>query len=199
MASLTMFETTQLIAQELEFSSLGYIELMENQSDLFSTLNCNFKAFNGTHTFHTVPYKPASYKNALMAKQCILKQISFVIASYVIAPNSAFQNKLIKCLSDSSMIDRLSVPTSIIQTIVQHFLFGIKWDNHFIHKSLTTLPLHAHLMDDPETDSSDSDAYEQHDAQYFEYDLNHSLIKYPSEAVDALHIASSFEVNLSEY
>eukprot|EP01084_Bolivina_argentea_P127939 226231_1 len=195
MASLTMFETTQIIATQLQLSSLGLMELIVNENELFSTLNCNFKSYNNTHsTLHAGSYyKPKSYKNNIMAKQCLIKQLSFMIASYIVLPNSSFETKLIKCLLQSKLIYNLSVPTSIIQCIVERFLCGIKWDIKFNNKCLSLL----RHEDDSKTIDSISDIYNTNNL--FEYDLKHSLISYPYEIIDALHIPTTFEINLSEY
>ena len=43
-----------------------------------------------------------------------LKQISFLIASYLILPNAAFQTEVIESLSDCQMIAALAIPLFII-------------------------------------------------------------------------------------
>ena len=178
MSSLTIFETSQLIANELQISSVEYGDVIDTS---------HYESYN---------------KNPL-------SQISFIIASYVTSPNHAFQDKLIESLSDSSIIDKLSVPTAIIRTIVKRFLFGIKWDIQFNQQCLMSFIDEQNRFND--TDSSDTESdhlfFDHNNDQeqivnydeYFKYDLKQSLIKYPMEIIDALNIPTSFEINLSEY
>ena len=192
MSTLTIFETSQLIANELQISSIQYDDTFDrSNNNIVTSLTDNYESYN---------------KNPL-------SQVSFIIASYVTSPNHAFQDKLIESLSDSKIIDTLSVPTAIIQTIVKRFLFGIKWDIQFNQQCLMSFIDEQEQQNRfNETDSSDTesdhlffDETEEEEQkvvscdEYFKYDLKQSLIKYPMEIVDALNIPTSFQINLSEY
>eukprot|EP01083_Nonionella_stella_P171642 586673_1 len=178
MAVSTVFEYCMILQKALK--DMDFIAEMPQNLDSCNDLNmpihCNYKQSLRTY---------ATYKDHNIFNECLLKKITFEIATFMIHPST--QSNIYHSLFDhlKTAIDDLlynekhEFESQIIRIIVDYTNDNVKWNKAHHRRSLIQYK------------SAVTDA--------FDYRYNEQLITYKKEVMDALNVPSTFEIDLNGY